>query len=188
MTDSTVTLIIGIAGIFGTLFSGFLGFYYADKARKDKYQHAVFTAQFEMLKKANLLVGRADNLAVMVAPPRGEYFDKAIEDIRQIVPEIANIIHEGSSLLPTELWVDLNDFSSALISILNLRDSEAEIEKENVVDVRAKAAMFATATRALLGVDELSEETFKLISGASQSALLSEDARQAIRKIADDNA
>ena len=188
MSDSTVTLIIGIAGLLATVFTGFLGFYYADKARKDKYQHAVFTEQFEMLKKANLLVGRADNLAVMVNPPRGEFFDKAIEDIRQIVPNIASIIHEGSSILPTELWVDLNHFADALIGILERRDSEAEIEVEQVIDVRAKAAMFASATRALLGVDELSEETSKLIKGESQTELLSEEARRAIRKIADDNA
>lgn len=188
MQDSTVTLIVGVAGILGTLISSAIGHYYTAKARKDVYQRAVFTEQFELLKKIHLQIGRAQNFLQMIVPPHPDHHEQAEADCLALIPELANLIHEGSALLPSEVWVDLSQFSSKLCEIFECSDRSSDEAKEIARDVRVRAGIFALATRKMLGIDEMSTETYKMLTGSNAEDLMSDGERAALARIAGDDA
>ena len=51
MEEKTVTLIIGLAGIFSTLISSGLGIYFTAKARSSALRESLFNQQLELVKK-----------------------------------------------------------------------------------------------------------------------------------------
>lgn len=186
MQDSTVTLIVGIAGILGTLTSSAVGHYYIAKVRRDVYQKAVFSEQMAMLKSVHLLVGRARNLLAMIVPPDAEHYDMALQDSLSLVPQIADLIHEGSAFLPQEIWVDLNQFADKLIEVFEISDKNSNEAAALARDVQIYAATLALATRKLFGIDELSVETYNMLTGSQHQYLMSTQERASIAEIAED--
>ena len=164
MEDKTVTLIIGLAGIFSTLISSMLGIYFIAKSRSAALRESLFNQQLDLIKKIIYKQGRIRIFVAILNDPDSPFTEEARNDVRECVRDYSELQEEGAAILPTELWVEINQLNDFVTGILVSYDEGRGVGLENMRELAARAAKVALLSRVILGIDELTEESLKIYS------------------------
>ena len=158
------TLIVGLAGILATLIASGLGLYFTAKARSAPLRETLYKEQLELIKKIIFKQGRIRNYAIILASDISEFKERAESDYRKCVSGFSELSDEAGAVLPTELYVEIKKLENFLCDFLAMyedRPGECPEELDNLAGISTKVALVA---RAVMGVDELSQESLKLFS------------------------
>ncbi len=176
MCGETQALVLGIAGLVSTLVSTGLGLYFTARARTAPMRDLLYTKQLDLAQHMLRALGRARVFAILLTPD-GEYREQAREDMGRLAKRLSILTDEAAALFPTELYAGAKQVSDTLTSLLveydEKRDTKALLDQ--LVGQEAKAALMV---RALLGIDELSEEGIRLFSKRDTLRRLAETSPQ----------
>ncbi len=175
MDANTVALVVGLAGILGTLISSGLGLYFTSKARSSPLQEMLYSKQIDLIVRIISKVGRFKVFATMLADPDSNYKDITRDDIDDCVKNISKLKEEGAAILPVELWVEVKKLSNHAASILSEYDESQNIDSEQFIKFSAMGRKVALLARAVLGVDELTEESIKIFSSKKEFDAISKN-------------
>jgi hypothetical protein len=164
MDDKTVTLIIGLAGIFSTLISSGLGIYFTGKGRSAPLRQSLFNKQLELITKIIHKQGRIRVFFTILSGSDDTYKELARDDIGECVKKFSELQEEGAAILPTELWVEVKQLNSQITGMLVEYDEGRGISENSMGDLVARETKVALLSRVVLGIDELTEESLKLFS------------------------
>ena len=92
------------------------------------------------------------------------FHERAREDLRECVREYSELTEQAAAILPTDLWIEIKRLSMAMTDLTVDHDEASKIDKDQLIRIMAIDAKVALLSRAVLGVDELSEESLKLFS------------------------
>jgi len=92
------------------------------------------------------------------------FHERAREDIGERVKEYSELTEQAAAILPTDLWIEIKRLSTAMTDLVVDYDEVSKIDKDKLIAIMAIAAKVALLSRAVLGVDELSDESLKLFS------------------------
>src|SRR6266702_3648472 len=113
MTANMQGLILGIGGLVSTLASAALGLYFTARARTAPMREVLFSRQLTLSERILRAFGRARVFATMLTAD-GEHAEQAREDIRVVVKRLSILTDEAAALLPTELYVDVNQATATI--------------------------------------------------------------------------
>jgi len=164
MDDKVVTLIVGLAGITATLISSVLGLYFIAKARSAPLRESLFNKQVELVTKIIHKKERFRIYATILAGSDESLKELARGDIGLCVRDFSELEEEGSAVLPVELWVEIRQLSSQMVNILVQYDINNMITERDMREFVARCTKVALISRAVIGADELTEESIKLFS------------------------
>jgi hypothetical protein len=164
MDEKTVTLIVGLAGIVATLISSGLGLYFLAKARISPLRESLFNKQLELVIKIMQKKEQFRIFATILTGSDESYKILAREDIGLCVKNFSDLEEEGSALLPVELWVEIRQLSAQMIAILVEYDNSNGITEGVMREFVSRCAKVALLCREVIGVDELTKESLKLLS------------------------
>jgi hypothetical protein len=164
MDDKVVTLVVGLAGITATLISSGLGLYFLARARSAPLRESLFNKQLELVTKIIHKQERFRIFATILAGSDESFKELAREDIGSCVRDFSELKEEGSAILPVELWVEIRQLSSQMTSMLVEYDNGNGITEEDMRELWSRCAKVALISRAIIGADELTEESIKLFS------------------------
>lgn len=164
MEPEIVTLIIGLAGIFSTLFASGLGIYFTAKARNSAIRESLFTQQLELIRNIVYKNGRVRVFFTVLADKGGAYEEQARDDVGEAVRDFSELQEEGAAILPVELWVEIRRLNNVMVDMLVAYDERGEVSIEDMKTFVAHATKMALLSRAVLGIDELTTESLKLFS------------------------
>ncbi len=176
MDSNTVTLFIGLAGIGSTLIIAGVGFYFNYKTRKSSYQEILFSEQLNLIKNSQLEIGYIKHLMPILTNLYNDYVPEADLKARQHLVNLSNLANEGSAIFPAELWLEHNKLVNEVQEFLDTEPRSRT--KDMVTGVGAQAAVFSIANRRVLGADELSMETYKVISNSKEDRLMPEGGKE----------
>jgi hypothetical protein len=168
MDPNVVTLIIGLAGIASTLISSGLGIYYTAKARSAPLREMLYSKQVELISKLIYKQGRFRVYATVLSDETSIYGEQARDDIGNCVKEYAELTEEGAAILPTDLWIEVKQLSSAMSGLVVDYDASGKIDKDRLVELIAIEAKLSLIARAVLGVDKLTDESLQLFSSTKE--------------------
>ncbi len=174
MEQQTVTLVIGLAGIAGTLVSSGLGFYFTAKARRNSLREALFGKQLDLISRIVHKEGRVRVFATILTGKDEGFRDRARDDIGECVREFSEMQDEGAAILPTELWIEIKRLTEHMTTLLVQYDENGQIEPDGLTKLCAMAAKVALISRVVIGVDELTGESLALFSGTKDYERLAE--------------
>jgi hypothetical protein len=164
MDQKYISLILGIAGLFTTLIATGLGFYFTAKAQSSPLRQALFSRQLDLVSRILVTQSRIRTFAAILAGEDVTFKDRARADIGESVKMFAEIEAEGAALLPTELWIELKHLTEKVVALLCDYDKTQKIEGGELSRIVAMSAKVALICRAVIGVDELTEESLTLFS------------------------
>ena len=166
MNDNTVTLIIGLAGIISTLTVSGLGFYFTYKERSSSLRLSLFKEQLQLLTGVIKTQGKIRLLLGIVCGDfddgnEKEYFIEELNECIKIFIEYEDI---GAAILPTEIWIELKQLNEHISNVFVKYKETNAISDDDTSEFVARSLKMALLSRALLGINELSEESLKLFS------------------------
>lgn len=164
MDSNTVTLIVALAGIAATLISSSLGFYFTARARSAPLRKLLYSKQIELITQIIHRQGRFRVFATLLVGDDPTFKDRARDDIGGCVKDYSELKEKASAILPTDLWVEISQLSSYMTELAVNFDENGKLDEKDMVKLSAMDAKVALVSRALLGVDELSDESLKLFS------------------------
>jgi hypothetical protein len=168
MEANTVTLIVGLAGIGATLIASSLGLYFTAKARSSALREALFTKQLDLIARTIHKQGRIRIFAIILAGEDDTYKERAREDIGNCIKDFSEIQEEGAAILPTELWMEVKKLNDHMIKILVSYDDGNGISEDNFKILVAMIVKVSLLSRAVIGVDRLTEASLSLFSSKKQ--------------------
>jgi len=183
MEEKTITLIIGLAGIVSTLIASGLGFYYTAKARTSSLREVLFVKQFDLITRIISKQGRVRVFVTILAAKDNTYKEQAREDIGNCVKEFSEYQDEGAAILPTELWVEVKKINDYMASILISYDDGKDISEDDTKTLAAMITKICLLSRAVIGVDELTEESIELFSSKEEYEKLANIEIEDLKKI-----
>jgi len=92
------------------------------------------------------------------------FHERALEDIGECVKEYSELTEQAAAILPTDLWIEIKRLSTAMTDLTVDYDEVSKIDEDKLIAIMAIDAKVALLSRAVLGVDELSDESLKLFS------------------------
>lgn len=164
MCNENVTLIVGLSSIVATLIAGGMGLYFTAKARSSPLREALFAKQLDLIVRIIHKQGKVRVLATILAGKDDTFKERAREDIGECVKEFSEMQDEAAAVLPTELWVEVKRLSDKMTDILVCYDEKGDIEESSFRTLVALATKVALVSRAVMGVEELTEESLNLFS------------------------
>lgn len=163
MDPSVTALVLGLAGLVATLLSSSLGLYFTAKARTSPLREHLYREQVELTLRILRTSGRAKLFAAVLADEDSPHLERAREDLRRRIMELARLSDSAAAILPTELYVEVRRLANLFSEY-----SEAFDEKVDLTEFPGKFAghMGKTAilARTYLGVDQLSAESARLFT------------------------
>ncbi len=168
MDANTVTLFVGLGGIFATLISSGLGLYFISKARSSPLRELLYAKQIELIVSIISKIGRTRVYVTILAGEDSTFKKHAREDLGECVKTLSEITEEGAAILPTELWVEVKKLSSHVTTIAVEYDENGAIDSEQMIKIIAMETKVALVARSVLGVDELTEESIKIFSSKKE--------------------
>lgn len=185
MTQQTITLIVGLAGITATLISSFLGLYFTANARTNPLRQTLYTKQLDLIVSILQKQGRFRTFATILLDANYPFLEQAREDIGECVMDYSKLTEEATAILPTDLWIEIRKLNSWMTDFLVSYDAEQPLaELRDYIVIDAKVALIA---RALLGVDELSHESINLFSSQKRFERLSKISSSDLKRHMPDN-
>jgi hypothetical protein len=165
MDQNVVTLIIGLAGISSTLISSGLGIYFTARARSAPLRELLYSKQVDLISKIIQKQARYRVYATVLSDDKTTTFhERALEDIGECVKEYSELTERAAAILPTDLWVEIKRLSTAMTDLLGDYDEVSKIDQDKLITIMAIDAKVALLSRAVLGVDELTDESLRLFS------------------------
>jgi hypothetical protein len=164
MDSNTVTLIIGLAGIIGTVIASSLGLYFTAKSRSAPLRELLYAKQIELITQMIHKQARFRVYATILSSGDPGFKDIARDDIGDCFKEYSETTEKAAALLPTELWVEIKRLETLMSELIDNYDKSAIINEESLLKLAGMDAKVALVSRVVLGVDELTEESLKLFS------------------------
>jgi len=164
MDSNTVTLIVALAGIAATLISSSLGIYFTARARSAPLRELLYSKQIELIPQIIHKQGRFRVFATLLVGDDPTFKDRARDDIRGCIKDYSELTEKAAAILPTDLWVEISQLSNYMTELAVNFDENGKLDEKDMVKLSAMDAKVALVSRALLGVDELSDESLKLFS------------------------
>jgi len=164
MEANTVTLIVGLSGIGATLIASTLGIYFTAKARSGGLRESLFKKQLDLIARIMHKQGRFRVFAAILVGDDDTYRDQAREDIGDCTKDFSEIQEESAAILPTELWVEVKKLNDQMTEILVNYDEGKGISENSYKKLIAMMAKIGLLARAVIGADDLTEESLKVFS------------------------
>ena len=164
--SNVVTLIIGLAGIIGTVIASGLGLYFTAKARSAPIRELLYAKQIEVITQIIHKQARFRVYAVILSGEDSTFKDVARDDIGNCTKEYSELTEKASALLPTDLWVEVKQLSNFITKVIANYDEKATIDEDSLSKLAGMDTKVAMVSRIILGIDELTEESLKLFSSA----------------------
>jgi hypothetical protein len=161
MDQNTVTLVIGLAGIIATLLSSGLGLYYVALARRSPMRDLLYAKQLDLIVKILNTAGRIRVFTTILLGQDVQFKIEAREDLRIALKRLSRLSDDAAALLPTELFAEVRRLTDLAVDIAVKIDASHPAQLSEFDAQMAKTALMA---RALLGVDELSDESIALFA------------------------
>jgi hypothetical protein len=168
MDPNLITLIIGLAGIIATLISSILGFYFIARARSAPLRELLYSKQVEIITQLISKQARFRVFATLLVGDDPAYKDRARLDIGICVKNYSILTEKAAAILSTELWIDLRRLSNYMTELVVLYDENHKLDKEHIAKLSALDAKVLLISRAVLGVDELTQESLELFSSGKK--------------------
>lgn len=168
MEANTVTLIIGLSGIGATLIASALGIYFTAKARSGALREALFNKQIDIITRIMHQQSRFRVFATILAGEDDAYKEQVREDIGTCTKDFSEIQEESAAILPTELWVEVKKLNDLMTKSLVSYDEGTGISEDSFKTLVALMAKIALLARAVIGADELTEESLSLFSSKQE--------------------
>jgi len=172
------SLIFGIAGLLSTVVVSGLGLYFTARARVAPMRELLYSKQLDLAQRLFRSFGRASVFAVLISADN-EYRDQAREDMGVVVKCLSILTDEAGALLPTELYVVVKHATDALSSFVQNCD-EGRNPNNALDQFRGQEVKAVLMVRALLGVDQLSNESIRLFSERDDLSGLAETSPEEI--------
>ncbi len=162
-----MTLIIGLAGISSTLISSGLGIYFIARGRSAPLRELLYSKQVELISKIIHKQARYRVYATVLSDDKTAAFhERALEDIGECLKEYSELTDQAAAILPTDLWIEIKRLSTAMTALLVDYDKTLKIDRDKLVEIIAIETKVALLSRALLGADELTDESLRLFSSS----------------------
>lgn len=154
MDSNTVTLIIGLAGIIGTVIASGLGLYFTAKARNAPLRELLYAKQIELITQIVHKQARFRIYATILSGDDATFKDIARDDIGNCVKEYSEMTEKASALLPTELWVEIKRLNSLMTELITNYDENAILDENSLSKLAGMDVKVALVSRVVLGIDE----------------------------------
>jgi hypothetical protein len=139
-----------------------IGHYFAAKARKSPYQEPLFSEQLSIVKRIHLQLGNIKDLVPLMVNEKYGDIGHVEKDAKEYIKILINLNKEATAILPAELWIDLNEL------VKELGDYYAKAvdgrSNEDIQRIANCTDLVTVVSRALLGIDEMTKETSRLIT------------------------
>ncbi|MDH4081300.1 MAG: hypothetical protein OEU68_15955 [Nitrospira sp.] len=168
MEQSTVTLVVGLAGIASTLIVSGMGLYYTARSRAAPLRQALFSKQLEMVVEIVHLQSRIRVFATLLSSKESPYLEEARRDIGEHYRQFAEAQEKAAVLLPVELWVEVKGLSDEMSDAIGEFDSQGIIEQRRMKTLIARMTKVALLSRVVTGSDELTEQSIDLFSSQKE--------------------
>ncbi len=164
MDSNTVTLIIGLAGISGTIIASILGLYFTARARSAPLREMLYAKQVELITQIIYKQGRFRNYVLVLSGKEPNFKDLARDDIGKCVKEYSEMTEKAAAILPTELWVEIRKLNDFMVDLIIEYDDNATIDEKSLSKFASMHTKVALISRVVLGIDELTGESIKLFT------------------------
>ena len=170
MEQSTVTLVVGLAGIASTLIVSGMGLYYTARSRAAPLRQSLFSKQIEMAVEIVHLQSRIRVFATILSSEESTNLEDARRDIGGHYRKFAEAQEKAAVLLPVELWVEVKGLSDEMSDTIREFDSQGIIEQGRIKTLIARMTKVALLARVVIGADELTEQSINLFSSQKEYA------------------
>ena len=164
MEQSTVTLVVGLAGIASTLIVSSMGLYYTAKSRVAPLRQEIFSKQIEMAIEVIHLQSRIRVFATILSSEESPFLEKARHDIGEYFRKFTEAEEKAAVIFPVELWVEIRILSDEISNAIDEFDSQGVSHKARMKTLIARITKVALLARTVIGSDELSEQAINLFS------------------------
>lgn len=159
MNEHIATLVVGLAGIAATLVSSGLGLCFVARSRRSPMRELLYARQLSLIVRILRTSGRIRVFTTILIGSDNQFKEQARDDIGEAVKRLSQLSDDAAALLPTELFGEVRQLSSLAVEVLTKIDQSEHVPASPLNAQMAKTALMA---RALLGVDELSDESIDL--------------------------
>jgi hypothetical protein len=164
MDAATQNFVLAIAGLAATLISSALGLYFTARARTAPLRELLYSKQIDVALRFTQLIGKVRTLGpIVLDPTTAQFREQAIDDLRVIVRELSELSDTAAALLPTELWVEVQQAKEVVVDFLVAYDEGGDVGWFPV-KLAGHSTKTALLARVYLGVDELSDESARLFT------------------------
>ena len=164
MDSNTVTVAISVVGAISTLVASGLGLYFTARARSAPLRELLYSKQLELITKIIYKQARFQVYAILLSSSNSEFKKRAREDSGSCVKEYSELTEKASAILPTDLWVEVKKLSDYMAGLLIGFDKRGSLDEQSISRLEGMGAKVVLVSRAILGVDQLTEESLKLFS------------------------
>ncbi len=185
MDENIVILIVGLVGIISTLIASGLGLYFTAKARSGTLREALFDNQLELITKIVHKQGRIRVFATILSSSDDRFKEQARDDIGKCLKEFSELQEEAAAILPTELWIEVKQLNDGMVQMLADYDEGKSVTEDCLRELIARETKVALLSRAVIGTDELTEQSMKLFSKKGDLERLSDIEIDYFRKMND---
>ncbi|MFJ3448028.1 hypothetical protein ACIPM0_07330 [Pseudomonas sichuanensis] len=165
MEETVVTLVVGVAGIAATLLVSAMGLYYTAQARVAPLRDALFTRQLDTAMQIGHLQSRIRVFATLMSGEGSPYALQARNDIADYYKQYCELEEKSAVIMPVEFWLELKGMSKQYCDVLEEFDEDGVVSAISLSKLESRMAKMALLCRALIGVDELSDNARSLFSG-----------------------
>lgn len=165
MDESTVTLVVGLAGIVSTLIVSAMSLYYTAKSRVAPLREALFDKQLDMAIEISHLQSRIRVFITILSSDEGFYHEEARDDLGRFYKEFSEAEERSAVIMPVEFWLEVKGLSTSVCSAIEEYDTDGIISGANKMAVEARMTKVVLLTRAMTGADELTDQSIGLFSG-----------------------
>lgn len=164
METTTITLIIGLAGIASTFTLGTFGLYFTAKSRVSKHREVLFQRQMGLAEELVHLQERIRGYATILAAKDSSFKDRARNDIGDTYREYCNNEVRAAVVFPVHLWVEVRELSRCVSALIAEYDSTSTISSDSLKSLAVRGTKIGLLVRTLVGADELTEQSLSLFS------------------------
>jgi hypothetical protein len=165
----TPAVLITLVGLITTTAISMGGLYFTAHSRKARLREVLFERQLALSIRVMRVLGKLKTFAPMVMDRAGPFYEQAREDLGVTASRLAETADIASAILPTDLYVEVQQLSRLVISFLVDHD-EGRNTDEFPPRLAGHASKTALLARTYLGIDELSDESSRLYSGKKKLA------------------
>jgi hypothetical protein len=166
MEQQTITLILGLAGIFATLISASLGFFFTAKARSAPLRELLYVKQIELIYKIMPELKKIIVYFAILSGTDETVKEKTEKTLLEHCSIFSDLVDEGEVVLPTKLCIMCSMVNSEVTRMLSEYEVKREIVKNKIGRLTATSLQLIINARSMFGVDPLSEESLSLFSSS----------------------
>ena len=164
MDSNTVTLVVGLAGIFGTVIASGLGLFFTAKARSSPLRELLYEKQIDLITEIIHKQSGFRIYATILSGKDPTFKERARNDIGDCTKDHSVLTEKAAILLPTDLWIAIKQLHNLMTEVLAQYDEKATLDENSLLKLAGMDTKVVLISRTVLGIDELTEESLKLFS------------------------